>query len=155
MSKPLPFTSASAVALALSERLARILPANGFATATGTRIMRGKRTVPADSQVPCIIMIEGGDEPTDRPGRIPMCHIKLPFVIDAFDACDPENPNDRAHQMISDIKRAIFHDGTNLGGQAYLVTYTGSDIGPRPDGAAFVQARVSVSIEYVEDLTNP
>jgi hypothetical protein len=117
--------------------------------------MRGKRSLPEDDKPPCIVIIEGNDDPVETPGRIPSCLTILPFLIDAFDACDPDNPNDAAHAMIRDIKRAIFRDGTTLGGKVRSVKYTGRDIGPRPDGAALVQARVTLEIGFAEDLQNP
>jgi hypothetical protein len=76
-------------------------------------------------------------------------------LVDGFDACDPDNPNTKAHAMIRDIKRVIFLGGTTLGGKVRSVHYTGRDIGPRADGVSLVQVRVMIDVEYVEDLTNP
>jgi hypothetical protein len=84
-----------------------------------------------------------------------MVLISQSYMIDAFDVCDPDNPNTKALSMIRDIKRAIFKTDATLGGAVKKVSYLGRDIGPRPDGVAMVQARVMISVEYVEDLTNP
>lgn len=149
------YTRASDVAAEVSARLATIRLTSGAETDIGRDVMRGRRNLPEDDKPPCIVVIEGNDDPRDTPGRIPSCHTSLPFVIDSFDVCDPDNPNDKAHAMIRDIKRALFKDGATLGGQVRSVKYTGRDIGPRPDGAALVQARVSIEVEFVEDLQNP
>lgn len=149
------YTKAADVAAEVATRLALILLTNACETNIGRDVMRGRRKLPEDDKPPCIIVIEGNDDPQDTPGRIPSCHTMLPFIIDAFDVCDANNPNDKAHAMIRDIKRAIFKDGATLGGQVRSVKYTGRDIGPRPDGAALVQARVTIEVEFVEDLQNP
>lgn len=149
------YTRAADIASEIAARLATILTSNGKETDIGRDVMRGRRNLPEDDKPPCIVVLEGNDEPRSTPGRIPSCQTMLKFVIDAFDVCDPNNPNDKAHAMIRDIKRAIFHDGTTLGGQVRSVMYTGRDIGPRPDGAALVEACVSIVVEFVEDLRNP
>ena len=149
------YTRASDVAAEVATRLASIRLTNGAETDVGRDVMRGRRSVPEDDKPPCIIVIEGNDDPRDTPGRIPSCQTLLPFVIDAFDVCDPNNPNDKAHALIRDIKRTLFKDGATLGGKVRSVKYTGRDIGPRPDGAALVQARVTIEVEFVEDLQNP
>ena len=149
------YTRASDVAAEVATRLASIRLANGAETDIGRDVMRGRRSLPEDDKPPCMVVMEGNDDPRDTPGRIPSCQTLLPFVIDAFDHCDPNNPNDKAHAMIRDIKRAIFKDGATLGGKVRSVKYTGRDIGPRPDGAALVQARVTIEVEFVEDLQNP
>jgi hypothetical protein len=149
------YTKAADVAAEVAARLSLILLANACETNIGRDVMRGRRMLPEDDKPPCIIIIEGNDDLYDTPGRIPSCHTTLPFIIDAFDVCDANNPNDKAHAMIRDIKRAIFKDGATLGGRVRSVKYAGRDIGPRPDGVALVQARVMIEVEFVEDLQNP
>lgn len=158
------YTRAGDVAADLFARMRSIRLDNGCETDIGRDVKRGRRKLPGDDAPPCMVMYEGDDDPQDRPGRIPMALVQQAYVFDAFDKCDPENPNDQAHAMIRDIKRAIFAKadpvrGTTgdmtLGGKVSKVLYLGRDIGPRPDGVALVQARVMIVVEFVEDLTNP
>lgn len=149
------YQKAGDIAIDLHTRLSSIRTTNGFETEIGRDVMRGRRKMPGDDAPPCIVMLEGDDSPTDRPGRIPMVLVRQSYVIDGFDKCDPDHPNDQAHRMIRDIKRAIFAGDATLGGKVSRVMYMGRDIGPRPDGVALVQARVMIDVEYVEDLTNP
>lgn len=149
------YQKAGDIAIELHTRLSRILKVNGFETDIGRDVMRGRRKMPGDEAPPCTVMVEGDDTPTDRPGRIPLVLIQQSYVIDGFDKCDPDHPNDQAHRMIRDIKRAIFAGDATLGGKVSRVMYMGRDIGPRPDGVALVQARVMIDVEFVEDLTNP
>jgi len=149
------YNKAGDIAAEIHTRLSRIRTVNGFETEVGRDVKRGQRKIPGDDAPPCIIILEGDDTPTDRPGRIPLVLIQQSYVLDAFDKCDPDNPNDQAHRMIRDMKRAIFAGDATLGGTVSKVVYLGRDIGPRPDGVALVQARVMIGVEFVEDLTNP
>jgi hypothetical protein len=100
---------------------------------------------------------EGVDDVKDQPGRVPSILVAQMYLIDGFDICDPDHPNDKAHAMIRDIKRAIWsgQDAMTWGGKVKRVSYVGRDIAPRLDGHALVQVRVTIFVEYVEDLTNP
>lgn len=149
------FSKAAQISAEIKLRLQGILLANGCETGIGRDVMMGRRKLPGDDQPPCIVVLEGDDNVKDQPGRIPQVLVSQAYVFDAFDKCDPENPNDRAHSMIRDMKRAIFAGDTTFGGKVRSVTYLGRDIGPRPDGVALVQARIMISVEYVEDLCNP
>lgn len=147
--------TAEGVANEIKARIASIRTANGYETEIGRDVMMGRRKVPGDDRPPCAIILEGADDPKDQPARVPSALIQQSYLIDGFDACDPDNPNTKAHAMIRDIKRVIFKGGTTLGGKVREVHYRGRDIGPRPDGVALVQVRVIIDVEYVEDLTNP
>ena len=142
------------VSAAIYSRIAGITKANGAETDIGTRVFRGRRNVD-ESAIPCAVVIEGLDEPLDRPGKLPTASIVQRYVIAAYVPCDPNNPNDAAHQAVRDIKRAIFAGDGNFGGRVLKVTYQGRDIGPRADGLPIVFVTVDIDVEYVEDLTNP
>lgn len=151
------YVKSSEVAAEIVARLSTITVANGYETDIGLSIKRGRRKLPIESEVPCSVLIEGNDNVDDASGRIQTALVKVtqPYLIDGFDVCDPDNPNDKAHAMIRDIKRVLFKDGRTFGGKVVEVTYQGKDIGPRADGAAFVQARVAIEVSFAEDLANP
>lgn len=149
------YTRAADVSTEILRRLKTIRLANGCETDIGRDVLAGRRKIPGDDQPPCLIVLEGADDPRDQPGRIPSVLISQSYVFDGYDKCDPDNPNTKAHAIIRDIKRAIFAGDATLGSTVKSVSYLGRDIGPRPDGAALVQARVMVSVEFVEDLTRP
>ena len=148
------YTTAQQVADGVAERIALISTANGYETDIGQRLFKGRRAVD-ESAVPCSVLIEGNDTPVDRPGRLPAVSIKQRYVIAAYVACDPNNPNVAAHAAIRDIKRAMFNGDGNFGGKVLKVTYQGRDIGPRADGVPVVFVTVEIDVDYVEDLTNP
>lgn len=148
------FTSAE-VAAELKRRLQTIRLTNECETDIGRDVMMGRRKMPGDDQPPCMVVLEGQDDVKDQPGKLPAVLLVQQYVLDAFDACDPDNPNDKANAMIRDIKRAVFAGGSTWDGNVKMVRYLGRDIGPRPDGVALVQARVMISVEFVEQLTSP
>lgn len=151
------FVKSEDVANEIARRLQEIRLTNSCETDIGRDVQRGRRRVPADEEPPCVQLVEGGDEIIDTAGRTQTAQIKVSqtYVIDAFDRCDPNNPNTQAHKMIRDMKRAIFKGGRTLGGTVAEVDYLGKDIGPRPDGAALVQARIAIRVSFAEDLANP
>lgn len=146
--------SAEDIALEISARMATITEANDYETNIGSTVYRGKRKV-EDDATPCSVLVEGADTVTDRPGKLPSAAISQAYVLGGYKACDPDNPNDAAHAMIRDLKKAMFRDGGNFGGKVRKVDYRGRDIGPRTDGVAIVFALIEIAVEYVEDLTNP
>lgn len=146
--------SASDVALAVAARVAGITIANGFNTDIGLKTMRGRRRID-DSQVPCAVIAEGLDVVTKGPGRFSANEIAQTYVLIAYHACHPDHPNDKAHEVIKDLKRAIFKDGTTLDGSVKRVEYIGRDIGPRGDGVSIVCCSIEIVVHFVEDLANP
>lgn len=144
---------ASEVADELATRLATITKANGFETDIGLRVFRGRRNID-DKAAPCAILIEGNDMPKSRPGKLNTYEIEQDYVLGGYVQCDPDHPNDAAHALLRDVKKVVFADD-NLGRKVKRVNYKGRDIGPRTDGVAIVMAIIEISVEYVEDLTNP
>lgn len=148
------FHQAAEVATELATRLATITVANGYNTDIGLRVLRGRRRID-DGQVPCAVLVEGADTTTSAPGQMTTVEVVQSYVLVAYHDCDPDHPNDKGHELIKDLKRAIFSDGTTLAKQVKRVHYRGRDIGPRGDGVGIVSATVEIDVVFVEDLTNP
>ncbi len=148
------YQTAGEIATALSARLATIKKVNGFETDIGLRVYRGVRKV-EDDAVPCAVLIEGSDTVVSRAGKLPTANIDQGYLLGGYAPCDPNNPNDAAHAIIRDLKKAVFAGNATLDGKVPMVTYTGRDIGPRTDGVAIVFALIEVTVNYVENLTAP
>ena len=147
-------SDANDIALAVSARIGVISKANGYGSDIGLRVMRGRRRINPE-QLPCAVIIERDDQPEDQSlGKV---KVTTRFIIEGHDKCDPDNPNDRGHELIADIKRAVFHDMRLLYGQnrAIRLQYRGRSIAPREDGIDVVSAAVEVSVSFVEDLSKP
>jgi hypothetical protein len=151
-------SKASEIAGELVARIATITKANGYATDIGTHTFRGKRRLDEEAHLPCVILVEGNDSPkTDD--NLTSVGIEQAYLFESHDFCDPDNPNDKAHLMIADLKRAIFSGepkhGLRLNGKVRALNYRGRVMGAREDGAGMVFAGIHITVFYTEDLTNP
>lgn len=157
-----PYTRARDIAQHLTTLMAGITIANGYETDIGVRVFRGKRKID-DSHVPCAVLLEGEDKPGGTQGSASQ-QVTQSYVLGGYVECDPDNPNDAAHAIIADIKKAVFtladptraeeiSGTTTFGGRVKSVTYTGRDIGPRTDGVPIVFAVVHIDVVFVEQLT--
>lgn len=149
-------SKAQDIALAISARLSVIDTTAGYNTDAGLTIFRGKPGID-DQDAPCIVLVELGDESQAKDGRLSVEHlVTLRFVAEGHIACDPDNPNDAAHLLIADMKRALWGPKEpTLGGLAKALRYTGRIIDPRHPGALSVAAGVEFEVDHHEDLANP
>ena len=150
--------SAEGVASEILSRLAGVTVALGYETDVGASVFAGRKRID-DDQIPCVVLIEGGDVPS-RSGPSRTSHkVVQHYVLQAYLACDPNAPNTAAHKAIRDLKRAIFRTAgkpdPTWNGKVSEVRYLGRDIGPRSDGSAFVVAVIEIEIDFVEDVANP
>lgn len=156
------FTRARDVADHISTLLTGIRVANGYETDIGTSVYRGKRKID-DSAVPCAVLMEGEDNPGGTQGDASQ-QVVQSYVLGGYAKCDPDNPNDVAHQIIADLKKVVFTlvdptrqeqiQGTQtFGGKVKKVEYKGRDIGPRADGVDIVFAVIHIDVTFVEQLT--
>jgi hypothetical protein len=146
-------SKASEVAAAFSARLSNISIANGYSTDIGTAVFRGRQTI-EQSELPAIVLVEGEDSVLDARPKQSRVKLAQRYIFEGHDACDPLQPNDTAHLILADLKRAIFTEPT-FGGMLYELNYIGRNIGVRPDGTAIVAASIEVEAVYSEDLHNP
>lgn len=153
------YTRAEDVADELARRLTGITVAAGYETDIGSKLFRGRRKIPDDTEIGTtgvVFLIEGNDSPQDQQlSRAPIVKVAQLYELWAFGPCNADQPNVAAHAMIRDMKRAVWGGEPNLGGKVKSIIYRGRDIGPRPDGTAFVQAAVAFTVEYVESLATP
>ncbi len=152
MSIPVP-TTPRQVAAALAARLATITTANGFITDIGTKVFRGKKAL-EESDAPCVVLVEGNDHPKEQTRK--GLHLTQTYFFEAHDVCDPDHPNDKAHDMLEDLMRVVFSDDATafsaLGGLVKSMQYKGRTIGTREDGAAVVFAGIQIDVEYAQAL---
>ncbi|WP_041646656.1 hypothetical protein [Aromatoleum aromaticum] len=151
-------SKADTIAAAIATRLQTIRIANGYATDAGAAVYRGRTSFDA-ADVPCITIAEPEDEieeQRDHPdGDGADLIARLPFTIEAFAACNPDAPNVAGHQLVADIKRAIFSADITLGGLAVTLRYLGRTIAPREPGARIVTVAVKIRVGYTENLAAP
>ena len=137
---------------ALFERISTISIANGYNTDIGLKVLRGRRRIDS-SDVPCVSIIEGEDSPQGDALR--SVNIAQTYYIEAQDECDADHPNDKAHLLLQDMKKALFAVDNTLNRTVKPVRYRGRVIMPREDGTNIVVASIQIEVLFVEDLTNP
>lgn len=135
-------------------RLQTITVANGYLTDAGARVYRGKRKI-NDDDIPCIAVFEGEDSVFEQKEQ--QVTTGLPYAVQGFIECDPDNPSIAAQQLVRDIKQALFaehlagypHWGRLASGapMAARTVYVGRDIAPREDGANVISATVQIRID--------
>lgn len=152
-------SKAKDLSLAISARLAGITKANGYDTDIGLKVLRGQMTFD-ESLLPCTVLVEGDDDVVEQ--RNLDAKVLLRFIAEGHAECDPENPNDTVHDIISDLKRAIFGGDPTYGGLVRPsnnatpgLRYQGRGIGVREDGSNKVSASITFDCQIHETLTNP
>jgi hypothetical protein len=150
------YTTATEIAAEIEARVGQIRTANGFATDIGATVFRGRIAV-NDEDVPCVSIIEGTDSVLSTPGRAALWKIEQHYALVGYVPCDPANPNDAAHALITDLKRAIFKTNgkadATFGGKVLEIHYKGRNIGPRADGAPIVMGIVEIAVVFAESLS--
>lgn len=148
-------SKASTLAERLSDRIAQITIANGYLTNIGAKVFRGKGKLD-ENDLPCTVLVEG-EERIDDSSEI-QYKARARFTFEGHDACDPDHPNDKAHMIIADLKRAIFDGDRTFGGMIRPrigLRYAGRRIATRDDGARIIAASIDIDCEVAEDLTQP
>jgi hypothetical protein len=145
-------TIAKDISIAVSERLLNIRLANGYNTECGTRVFRGRRRLD-ESVVPCIIIAEINSKFVD--GTRTNVRVTTRYVIEGHSICDPNDPNDVGHDIVGDIKKAIFNGDLRFGGDVRSISFVSQNIAPREDGVSIVSASVEVDLVFSEDLSSP
>ena len=142
---------AAEIAQAVSARLAVITKANGYATDCGVRVYRGRRRLDAEAP-PCVVVAELEDTVLEQTMKGSL-HLSQVYAIEAHaETTDPDNPNDLCHQMLFDLKRAVFGPKESLHTNVRKIEYRGRTIGPRDEGTALVFASIRIAVEYAEKL---
>jgi hypothetical protein len=154
---------ASDLAEAFSDKLAQITVANGYYTDIGLRVYRGKPRIDL-ANVPCVVIYEAGDKVDDdtqsatlASPRVKLQDVKLMqrYFFEGHAECDPDHPNDAAHRIIADLKRALFAGDRSCDSKVRTLQYKGRSIGRREDGQSIINASIVVDAEIVENLAAP
>lgn len=148
-------SKAKDIAAQVEARVSAIRISSGYLTDIGQRVFRGRRKIDP-THLPCIVIVEAEDRVDDY--QRARCKTAQSFVIEGHSKCDPDHPNDKAHDMIADLKRAIFSP-TDQSFSGLVrpddVVYRGRQINARDDGTDFVSADIHVELTFAEDLRNP
>lgn len=138
----------------VQSELEKITIANGYSSDAGFRVSRGRLRLSPDEVFPLLLIHEGDESIEKRVGNN-VVQIQLPIVVEGFDVSDPENPLDAAHDLLADIKRALFPSIQKYSGLIIRCEYDGKSIQPPDDGSSFVSVIVRLNILWGEYLAEP
>lgn len=149
----------STLATRIAERLALITVAGGYATNIGTHVFAGKLKLDPVTEFPAVVLIEDDTRVEEYKGSSQSAVSKTVqrYLLVGHDVCDPDAPNEKAYEILADLKRAIF-SGDRTFGQITRpndVVYLGRRIAVREDGTAVISAGIQIDCKFVEDLTDP
>lgn len=152
-------SKAKAVAAYMHSLVSDITTANGYLTDIGLRVFRGRIALD-DSCPPCVTIIETTDSSDDTTANGTNVAISQRFVFEAALPCDPDNPNDAAHDVICDLMKAVFRDvdprsSGIVGREVSRIEYISKNIVPRKEGTSIVSASIAVNVRYSFDLKKP
>jgi hypothetical protein len=145
-------SKASDIALAIFNRASLITVAHGYATDIGARGFRGVKYLDP-AALPCFVLVE--EESASESRNVARCLTTQPYVLEGHATCDPDHPNDAAHAIISDLKKAIFSTDLSFGYGVVEAVFSGAEIDPREEGRDIVAARIRFSLSFVENLASP
>lgn len=143
----------------VNDKLATIKIADGFETDMGLKVFRGRRQVLPDD-IPCVVIYEGDDGIKSREipsnGMDHAVQVSQHYILEGYDFCDELNPNDTAHKILRDLKKAIFKpDATLFPHKLKWWRYMGRLIGERSDGTKAISAYIELDVGFSEDLRAP
>lgn len=145
-------SKASDIALAVFARASQITVANGYATDIGLKGFRGIKYLDPDS-LPCFVLVE--EENSGQSRNVTRCLSTTTYVLEGHATCNAEHPNDAAHAIIADFKRAIFSGDLTFGQNVTDAAFKGYEIDPRDEGRDLVAARITFALSFVENLAAP
>lgn len=149
----------STLAERIAERLALIKIDDGYATDIGTRVFAGKLKLDPETEIPAAVLIEEDTRVEEYQGSTQSAKSKTVqrYLLVGHDVCDPDAPNEKAYEILADLKRAIF-SGDRTFGQITRpndVVYVGRRIAVREDGSAIVSAAIEIDCKFFENLLDP
>ncbi len=138
----------------LKDAAETILIANGYKTNAGESVYANRSNVSDDDTYPLINIVESEDSVTAQKGFNGVMHnLQLPFSIEAHNKCDPLDPSPKGYELLNDLKKCFFSLKTSK--DILNIKYVGAFIKQRDSGSSYVRAKVSLSVNYIENLSDP
>lgn len=144
------------ILLALTQRLEKILIADGYNTDAGLNVYRGRTSFDVNdpSLLPALSVFDESEEA--GPPHDERNDETLTVAIVGHALVDPYFPADGAHDLIADIKQAalVYTDKT-LGHLATIMEYAGRETKFPDDAGNVVTVTVVLKIQYPEKYGDP
>lgn len=152
----MPDSVAKQILTKLDTRLKTILVANGYNTNAGQRVYRGRKSFDwGDAALFPAISVFDPEERCESLHEERNDYL-LVFHVEAHGFASASNPADLAHDLIADIKKALFiYSDQTLGGLVVSFEYKGREIQLPEDAGSVVSVRVVAEVKYPELYGDP
>jgi len=143
----------------MASRLRQITLGNGYRHNVGDDVYRGGVFLEPKTELPAVSILEAEDEPTTAEVTANQILETTSYQVMAIARCDELHPLDVGHELLADIKAALFQAPTvefeRLDGTAHSVEYTGRSIQAGVEQTGFVYVTLNVDITHPEKLGKP
>lgn len=134
--------------------LSEITTTNGYYTDAGNYVYLDISEIDENSTFPAININESMDTNSAN-FHSTWLSLALPVSIEGYNTCLPSTANEKGHELIADIKKAIFSHTKDDPANFEKITYQGADIAQRENGTGLVAVNVNITIHYKENLNDP
>ena len=141
----------------IQSRLAGILSADGYWTSAGRNVRRAQRTLDEDD-LPALVIWCDGETARGASGNSASMDVELQITIDAHVSADQDCTGKMLERIRADVKRACLVGRGALSdevGAVGVLTYTGTDMQARSDGAGSEAVAVRFTASYREAYGDP
>lgn len=153
-------TQALQILDAVVSRVKLITKANGYCTDAGKEIFKGRVQLFEQDELPAITILEGDEQVLDR--SYEKTKLRYELSITGAAKATPKNPLDSAHELLGDLKKALFPTDAlkdtgfdRLNGLVTKFEYNGRSMAAREDGSKTSYCTVFIAVEYVETPGTP
>lgn len=152
-------TIAQQALAALAERLQKISKEAGYNTDAGKHVFEGRLYLTEDDDLPALSIIENLEQPTTAQVDGTLVRETTPYQIQGLIACQPNSPLIEGHQLLADIKRALFVHPSGPEFERLIagasIDYMGRQVFQRLESARFCEVHVLLEITHGELYGDP
>lgn len=150
-------TRAHTLFAALLPLLQTITVANGYTSNAGNRAVLGPVPRRDNEAYPYLRLIDGETATESHVPHRPVAKLRADFMVEGYaEQADPVAVYGTGHDVIGDIKKAVFGDPTaDLGGGAIDLRLEGYRVLAPEDGSTVVLAQVRGSYSFNDKFSAP
>lgn len=142
------------------DRLETISVANGYNTDAGSHVFRGRTYIDEDNELPGLTVIENDEQGTEAQVSGTQVRETTGYEVHGLITADPNNPLDAGHQLVADIKRALFQHPSGpefetLPKSGATLEYLGRQVLSSPLGSELAEVMVQLNVSHSEQYGNP
>lgn len=152
-------TIARQVLAAMAERLSVIRRADDYNTDAGYHVFEGRLYLDEDDDLPALSIIENLQAATTAQVDGTQVRETTAYEIQGLIACEPNRPLIEGHQLLADIKRALFRHPSGPAFETLIdgatINYVGRQVFQRMESARYCEVHVLLEVTHIERYGDP